>query len=367
MSVGFLLTATGSGDLREPIETWLTEYCAEDPDCSLEPTADQLLLSIHPAADPVEFSFVERGSVIVTATTSTAGPGYHLFACDLLHQLGEQLSLTWDAANDDTCLDDTGYFHSLDRTAPARQMDVWLATLTPEDLRAGPPLGPREAASPEQFPWLHEERDAPYHLNRALTLMWQSVRWREPLTGDERAIDEAALYHLYAAYDLDPSLAYPASEWHELAACLGTDPPPIAAPAEEPAELIGYLRHWMVVHVKNGWTVRIPGSFALGWEGDTWTAFDHDTTVEITLFPFDKKTGEQIMTEAFRRERDEELEIGPHLRRATTEFIDEDQCHALNGLIAIPERLCVVNVYFVEEAERDLALAIWQSIEAHTA
>lgn len=367
MSVGFLLTATGSGDLREPIETWLTEYCAEDPECSLEPTADQLLLSVHPAADPVEFSFVERGSVTVTATTSTAGPGYHLFVCDVLAQLGEQLGLTWDAANDDTSLDDTGYFHSGDRTAPARHMEAWLATLKPEDLRAGPPLGPRETAAPEQFPWLHEERDARYYLNRALSIMWQSVRWREPLTDEERTTDETALYYLQTAYDLDPSLDYPAAEWHELAGYVGAEPPAIPAPADEPAEPIGYLRRWTLVHIKNGWTIKIPGSFAFQWEGDTWTAFDHDTTVEVTLFPFEKKNEEQILTEAFRRERNEELEVGPHERRATTEFVEEDQCHAINGLIAIPERLCVVNVYFADENERDLALAIWQSIEAHTA
>ena len=150
MSVGFLLTASGSGDLREPIETWLTAYCAEDPDCSLESTADQLMLAMHPAADPVEFSFVERGSVIVTATTSTAGPGYHIFACDLLKRLGEELGLEWDAANDDTALDDAGYFHSGDRTAPARHMEAWLGTLEPEDL-GELPLGPREAAEKVPF------------------------------------------------------------------------------------------------------------------------------------------------------------------------------------------------------------------------
>lgn len=324
------------------------------------------MLAMHPAADPVEFSFVERGSVIVTATTSTAGPGYHLFACDLLKTLGAELGLEWDAANDDTALDDAGYFHSGDRTAPARQMEAWLATLAPEDL-AELPLGPREAAGMEQFPWRHEDRDAQYHLNRALTLMWLHVRWREPLTEEERAIGEIALYHLATAYALDPALPYPAFEWHELAGYLGAETLPLPAPEVEPTEPIGYLRRWMQVHVKGGWTVRIPGSFAPQWEGDTWTAFDQSTTIEITVFPFDKKTVEQILTESFHRERDEELEIGAHDRRATMDFVDAEQYYALNGLIAIPERLCVVNIYFVDEAERDLALAIWKSIEAHTA
>lgn len=369
MSVGLLLTATGTGDLRPSVEEWLTAYCEQDPECAVTPTADQLLLDIHPAADPVEFSFVERGTMVVTATTATARPGYHLFVCDLLHQLGEAAGLTWDDANDDTCLDDTGYFHSGDRAAPAQRMNEWLATLTPEDLRLLP-LGPREQAGPEQFPWPGEDRDATYYLNRALTLMWQSVRWRAPLTDDERAVDEAVLIHLQTAYDLDPTLDFPAAEWHELAAYVEAEPPPIPDSGAEPS--IGYLRKWLNVHVKSNWTVRIPGAFATQFEGDTWTAFDHDTTVEITIFPFDKKTPEQILGEAFQRERDEELEIGPHDRRATEEYVEEDECHALNGLIAIPERLCVVNIYFAATSEedaslRDQALAIWQSIQAHTA
>ena len=85
----------------------------------------------------------------------------------------------------------------------------------------------------------------------------------------------------------------------------------------------------------------------------------------MTVFPFDKKTPEQILGEAFRRDRDEALEVGPHDRRATSEYIDEDECFALNGLVAVPERLCVVNVYFADEADRGQALAIWESIEHH--
>jgi hypothetical protein len=361
VSVGLLLTATGSGDLREPIEAWLISYVEEDAECQLESTADQLLLSVHPAADPVELSFVERGTVIVTATTSTAGAGYHIFVCDLLQRMGEETGLAWHEANDDTCLDDTGYFHSGDRTAPARKMAEWVATLAPEDLKMLP-LGPRSEPSTAMFPWAGEERDAVYHLNRGLTLMWQSVRWRAPLTDEERATNEAVLYHLNTAYALDPSLEYPAAEWHELAGYMETEAP---VPAAEPgAEPIGYLRKWLRVHVRSGWMASIPGSFAYAFEGATWTAFDAETTVEITLFPFDKKTAEQILGEAFQRERDEALEVGPHDRRATTEFIEEDECFALNGLIAIAERLCVVNIYFADEELRAQALAIWESIEA---
>jgi hypothetical protein len=194
--------------------------------------------------------------------------------------------------------------------------------------------------------------------------MWCKVRWRAPLTGQEQAASGAVLAHLNTAWSMDPSLAYPAREWHEIAAYLGAGPPPVPDPGDG-AEPIGYLRRWLRIPVKGVWTIDIPGAFTYAWESDTWTAFDAGTTVELTLFPFDKKSDGQIMEEAFQRDRDEALETGPHLRRATTEFIEDDDCFALNGLIAIPGQLCVVNIYFATEELREQAMAVWRSIEAH--
>jgi len=362
VSVGFLLTARGSGDLREPIASWLSERCDEDPELSLESTADQELLSVHPAAPAVEFSFIERGEMQVMASTSEAGPGYHIFVCDLLHDLTDALGLQWDAENAESCLDETGYFHSRDRSAPARKMTEWLASLEPGEL-GSLPLGPQEAPSLEQFPWLNEARDAAYHRNRALTLMWQKIRWRAPLTEEESEAQGAALAHLNTAWGMDPSLSYPAAEWHELASYLEASAPPVPdpGPSETP---IGYLRQWMRIPVRGNWTIDIPGAFSFGFEGETWTAFDGETTVELTLFPFPGKQPEDILAEAFSRDRDETLETGPHDRRASNDYVEEDECFALNGLIAIPERLCVVNIYFASEELREQAMAIWRSIEA---
>jgi hypothetical protein len=49
-----------------------------------------LFVSLHPAAEEVEVFAPEPGRVVVSATTSAMGPGYHIALCELLHRMGNE-------------------------------------------------------------------------------------------------------------------------------------------------------------------------------------------------------------------------------------------------------------------------------------
>ena len=169
-----------------------------------------LFLKLHPAAEPVEVAVTGKGRLLVSAKTSSAGPGYHAYLCDLLKRLGKSLRVTWDPPEEEGD-EGTRYFHAGDRAALEGEMLEWLgdiaATVQENVGRGGgwysvsmplghhyetggqvvTPLGFRGAAwfaavaaDPRKgidiFPWWDEGLGAAYLLKRALCLMWAEVR-----------------------------------------------------------------------------------------------------------------------------------------------------------------------------------------------
>ena len=229
---------------REPLES---ARLAED-----ERGVQGLYVKLHPAAEEVELAAAEEeGRIIVSASTSTVGPGYHVYLCRLLERLGVELGLRWEPGDDEQGTgDETGFFHTGDRAAVDREMLAWLQSVAArllEELSAettaqialpmdvlyeldGPVAtvtGPRDeawlrrtAADPSEgidfFSWWQDEMGAAYYLGRATVLMWTEVRWRPPLTdSEERRLDEV-LEYLERAHEMDPALDYPWVEWAEL-------------------------------------------------------------------------------------------------------------------------------------------------------
>src|SRR5205085_11160621 len=80
------------------------------------------------AAEDVELWLGPQGDLLVSATTTSVGPGYHIFLCDVLHKLGEQFEIRWEDSGEEF-LDETGYFHSGNRDEPVGEMLAWLRAL----------------------------------------------------------------------------------------------------------------------------------------------------------------------------------------------------------------------------------------------
>lgn len=279
-------------------------------------------LSLHPGAENVAFTVPRRGHVEVTAKTSTAGPGYHMFVCDALHALGEALHIRWDEPHEQSY--DVGYYfytrnpsdvHEEMRTFIRNLARIALSDTVGDALQlsmpAGwrfempdayvlTPLGPRDRAWLEGasvdgnrgidiFPWWHRGAGPHYWLGRALVQMWSEVRWCEPFTEEQTDVLCEVHAALATAYRKEARLTYPWRAWSEIARWLSLDDElareihaKAAAAAETP--LIGYRRHDVIAEVVDSWTVRVPGAFAQEWDDGTWVAWEPGRGVRVATY-----------------------------------------------------------------------------------
>jgi hypothetical protein len=338
MGVGFHLAASYPVlDATQTPEDWLEQVAAwlqgheEEPLMLCRPARCDhgeaaLFVEVHPGAEEVEFCVPEPGHFVACAKTSSAGPGYHVFLCDLLHRLGQRFNLSWHAPDaEEGTGDETGYFFDGDRDTPRQEMLRWLAALAhvvtdeefaeesqirmvsmplgysyPEQEGILTPLGPRSpdwfrqvAEAPARgidfFPWWPEGVGSAFFLGRALCRMWQEVRWRPPQTDAEGELLMDVHLDLERAYRLDAAAPIPWREWSELLEYLtehfgyvefpqGTNlENEVRARAQRSlgGTRIGYRRGPVHVSLTGGWSIVVPGELAEEWQedGETWTAW----------------------------------------------------------------------------------------------
>lgn len=137
LGVGFQLLARFERTLASPddflreLEAWICEYCVDlSPSTRIGFSEDQptLFCQVHPAAGELYLSLVDLDHLVASAKTSTVGPGYHIFVCDLVRKLGEKFHLCWLVDNEDY-FDEGEYFFSGDRENVFKEMTAWLRGL----------------------------------------------------------------------------------------------------------------------------------------------------------------------------------------------------------------------------------------------
>ncbi len=357
-----------------------------DMDGWIDALRERLARYPHPAAEDIEVT--DEG--IVSAATTPVGPGYHVSVCRTLDVATRELAIRWDPPDDDGGGDETGYFHDRDVAELERHMLQWLRTVATwvleNDDASGihlalptshmyrvdgviTPTGPRDRAwfqavveDPRRgvdfFPWWNaDEEDAAATLARARCLMWTEVRWREPNTDQEEAARQVALDLVTEAWELDPTLDYPAREWCEL----DDDPPDeiVARAKLATGPLIGYRRHPVRVTLVGGWSVEIPGEFSEEWEDGTWSAWHDGRTVWFDAFQRDAPAEELVEAvpaegEVLHR-RDGNVIKKAYLQRG------EEEC-TLSTRNAIDGKVCVSTIVFPTEDELAWAIETWASI-----
>jgi hypothetical protein len=437
MGVGFHLTASYSAcvdalspeDWLDEVATWLAGHEAEPLlRCRLgrcEHGEAALFVEAHPGAEELELCVAEAGRLVASARTSTAGPGYHIFLCDLLHRLGDQFALEWDEPNEEEGTgDETGYFFGAAPTAVRQEMLRWLGALahvvTDQDLAERSqvrmvsmplgysypeadgiltPMGPRSldwfrAAADEPargidfFSWWSAEVGAAFFLGRALCRMWQDVRWRCPACDDEGALLIEVHHDLERAYRLDPAAGIPWREWGEIIEYIGeyfgyvefqegTD---LETLIEDRARRtvggtrIGYRRGSVQVSLTGGWSVVVPGELAEEWEegGETWTAWCGTRRVRFTSWSI-REDDEPQPARAILRDIDlpegERFEYrdGPIYGRAVFRQQDEPQQAGwvLHGFAAVDGSFAQCDFCVPSRDDLPWALEAWKSLR-HT-
>jgi hypothetical protein len=377
---------------------------------------------IHPAGEEVEFIVPEPGRVIVSAKTSTVGPGYHTALCQLLHRFGEEQSVRWNPAGEeeDSCQDETGYFFTGDRAAVEDEMLLHLKTMAhisldsleatghtleawhmpighsysayPGGIRT--PLGVRSRewvrvvladprAGIDLYPWWEDGLTPRFFLGRALCELWSNVRWRPVVSDTEYDDWDQVCSDLCRAWSGDPSLDYPWREWAELIDILdgfegASDVTPEieavirerAAQVSSDRPLIGYRRYPVRVHLLDGWSILIPGAMAEAWEGLTWSAWDGQRTVWFDNWGISDKDGSPLPADAVLEVmqlpagdlihfRHGEL-IGKALLGETEE--DGERLLNLKAVSAVEGRSALCNIFYHDEADYDWAVATWHSL-----
>jgi hypothetical protein len=380
--------------------------------------APTLFVNVHPAAENLEVQAPQRGRFVASAKTSTAGPGYHIFLCDLLHEWGRTAGVTFDPPPQDRETgDDTTYFFTRDHHAVKTEFLRWIRSVSeilleqeddgdtnvalsmPLDVSynsAGwlsTPMGPRTrewalvaAQQPEAaldiLPWLEPGQGAPYHLGRAMYRIWCDVRWAPPLTDHDKAIHDEVLDALETAHAEAPTLDYPWREWRELLRHNHRQSP-FATRIDESAEavppttpLAGYRRSTVTVRHEGGWIIRIPGHLAesVDQEGN-WRAFDHHRTIELSSLRVTPKPGNETPSPndllRFAKPDGSPLAEFTHQahRAKGIAFLtrhDDDEGRPffrLRGFSAVSGQLAICTIEFPDINQRGWALPIWQSVD----
>ncbi len=332
--------------LLPAIDAWLLDAAADTlrGHALGDRAADGALeVSLHPAARPVRVEASDTGLVTITAMTIPVGPGYHTYVVGLLRRLGQDLGLTWRTATEaDGSSDPTGAFFSGERSDAERGHLGWLRSslaairdaraqgasglqlATPSGVRytfqgaVATVLGPRDddwveramrdpRVAADIWPWIADAMDARYHLGRALTLLWNEVRWRPPVGTPEVAVLDDVLATLRFAYPLEPGLSWPWTAWRDAFVLRGHNDPStyqllqraaasvarvepqgdgattdVATP--DAGGRIGYRRDPVTI-LHGGWAVDLPGSFSDTRTPDRWSGSDAGRTVAMSAAP----------------------------------------------------------------------------------
>lgn len=372
-----------------------------EPAVTVEAHDGALFAQLYPFAEPARFA-LDGDRVRVEASSAPAGPGYHAWLCEALRAL----PVDWDRVNDDS-----GYFYGRARE-PLEELFVdWLGAAAAEILERasegvsrfalGMPeghrytydgvvatlLGPRDrewleatrsdaSAGTDVFPWWNEDRDAQYFERLARASMWLEVRWRPPVTDDERATLDRVVTWVERAHGLDPERALPWAEQAELFTCLeeeslrATRARMKASKAGAPA--IGYRRRPVRVELSGGWSMQIDGDLAERWEErGTWVGWDDTRSVWFNSLTVERDgapspDAQATLAELPALEGDEilELEAGPLRGMASfrEEEVDGETVYRLEAHAAQGHHAAIGTLVFTEASDRQWALETWGSL-----
>lgn len=390
--------------------------------CDRTPSGEtELLVELHPAAEPLSITVSDDGRVVAGGDTSGVGPGYHTYLGRIIERLGEQLEIAWlgdelltgdgtsgsaegtPAAKATAALTDrpgverahlAWLGHLLGRARDARRLGVAglhvgtrPGTVFRFDGAIATPLGPRDDAWLEEAagnarlaidarPWWFDATDGRYLLNRALSIMWSEIRWRPP-ADDERGLMDEALRLLRRAFPLDPSLPYPWREWHELITLRDVDDP-MARQVEERAATVpasgtpvGYRRRPVTI-THEGWTLEIPGSFGERRTDEEWWGGEAGRSVTIAGVSTATDRGKPMPPESFLARVASDLgdDVMTHhdgvlagRARLGTDASSGVEVGVLDGFNAVMGRGAAIRVVFDDPDDWQWAVSTWKALK----
>lgn len=118
----------GEPTTLQALESWFRETCGSvlrEIRIGEEEGTPALFVDLHPAAETLNVVLQNDNNIVASAQTSSAGPGYHIYVCDLLKEMSRKFDFSWNAGSDDEG-DETGFFESGDQSSLYSEMLAWL-------------------------------------------------------------------------------------------------------------------------------------------------------------------------------------------------------------------------------------------------
>lgn len=368
-----------------------------------ECSGNTLHVFLHPAEEPVEFSF-NGDSLVCSAKTNSAGPGFHAFLVELLEQIAPQCGLEWQWAAEEEG-DDTGYYQQRNFSDLQEQMIIWLQRVaqdivTSEDYRhvaislplnytvegeycvissmgywsrdwfkeiVDTPASELSAHGDQFFPWWDKEMGARFWLNCGCVKAWVDLPWHAPQDHTELERYNLALACFDRARSLDPAIALPESEIKEIRELISRNDP-----ALRPAESgLGFKRKLMRRPITGDWTITIPGYYYDDLEDEDGTAvywFDGRSIrgSSITVAGIE---GRAAIAEEMLGDRDQtgvilnmkEKHLQGHAQLLSPDEVGESYWK-LTGRTAMTNYLCIVTICFDDPNDREWAIDTWHTV-----
>jgi hypothetical protein len=419
---GIIPRLPSAAALLDDVEAWLVAGGAPGLRSTSRQTdalgAPELIVALHPAAEPIVFSATDAGHLTVRASTLAIGAGYHTYVFRLLERLSEELGISWSASEPASASrphpTELEVPPNGDRAAAESASLTWLRAhllAAAEAIRLGARgvhlglrpgtrfdvdealatvLGPRDAAWLERalreprvaidvMPWWIDALGARHHLDRALTLMWSEVRWRAAADDAERAVHDEVLAELAHAFRLEPSLPFPWTEWVELLDLRGVDDGPahdirergvasLAAGAPRPP--IGYRRRPVTI-VHEGWTLVVPGSFGERRTAEEWSGGEGGRSITIAATRTAGEDGRPLSADRFLLQV--ATDLGPEaLEHRTGDVVgrarlSEDGSSGvavgvLDGYAAVTGQGAAIRIVFDDPGDWQWALDMWRAL-----
>jgi hypothetical protein len=367
-----------------------------------------LAVTLHPCAEPIEFTWKSKHTLQASTKTSTVGPGYHAHVIEILRHVGATLDLSWNWETEDA--DGTGFAQTGDFAALQSEMaQLWqfMAKIPLErhaqgnqrhmlnmpigfpfvqiDALAITPLGPLSTeccqavqsgdqevlieACRRYYVWWNQEPDAAFWRNTGLALMWCEVPWHVPI-GDS-AVSLLALDCMKRAIELDRNIDVPQEEMNELAALMA----PNASSQPPRDEGIGYRRREMSFALTGSWSFSLPGYYYQTEEDDGASVVFYfgDRTIRFSSFTVTSDSEahpsrkEMLLSRDSANARGEEiinLDDGPIQGWASIAAKTEDgeAFWMLQGEAACENSLGIITICYVDPADKVWAVKTFRGI-----
>ncbi len=356
---------------------------------------DGYLVTLYPPAGPFALIAV-NDDVLLGATTSRAGPGYHAFIVSAVEKVQAKLGLKWVAQGQG---DNTGYWRHHDFAglrdamaasfkatcrkvaAAVQEDDRDLSISLPKDatIALAPDeviteTGPRtrdefrrwseldgaalQSAAASYFPWWDAGFGGDFYAGLALHAIWMDLRWARPLDQPERNDLMTVTAWLNEAAQRGVRLPVPVEAVNEIRDLVASP----NAPHFPRAEGIGYRRRSFLWKLDDDWTLEVPGS--LGWtrEPSGGLAFGNNVIgIHATAGVLD----------AAAAAAEKPLPVGEVAVDRGFYAADDGEGFTLDAIVrtapaAGQQRACMIKIWMADETVRDIAEAVVDSVARAT-